>query len=130
MANAALNEIVARADAEIAAAQRELLVGGLVMVAAILFSILGFVIVQMRVSGPIQGMTAAMDRLSSGDLEATVPYTDRGAEIGKMAGALQVFKDGMIAREKAEAGADLVQVYSGMVYTGPGIVRDCLSGLR
>ena len=29
-----------------------------------------------------------------------------------------------------DAGADLVQVYSGMVYTGPGIVRDCLSGLR
>lgn len=39
-------------------------------------------------------------------------------------------EDGPSAREKAEAGADLVQVYSGMVYTGPGIVRDCLSGLR
>ena len=39
-------------------------------------------------------------------------------------------EDGPSAREKSEAGADLVQVYSGMVYTGPGIVRDCLSGLR
>ncbi len=37
---------------------------------------------------------------------------------------------GPSAREKADAGADLVQVYSGMVYTGPGIVRDCLQGLR
>jgi len=39
-------------------------------------------------------------------------------------------EDGVSAREKVDAGADLVQVYSGMVYTGPGIVRDCLSGLR
>lgn len=39
-------------------------------------------------------------------------------------------EDGASAREKVDAGADLVQVYSGMVYTGPGIVRDCLSGLR
>lgn len=39
-------------------------------------------------------------------------------------------EDGASAREKVEAGANLVQVYSGMVYTGPGIVGDCLSGLR
>jgi dihydroorotate dehydrogenase len=28
------------------------------------------------------------------------------------------------AREKMDAGAKLVQVYSGMVYAGPGLVRD------
>lgn len=39
-------------------------------------------------------------------------------------------EDGPTAREKLEAGANLVQVYSGMVYSGPGIVRECLSGLR
>lgn len=39
-------------------------------------------------------------------------------------------EDGPTAREKIEAGADLVQVYSGMVYTGPGIVGECLAGLR
>lgn len=39
-------------------------------------------------------------------------------------------EDGASAREKVDAGADLVQVYSGMIYTGPGIVRDCLSGIR
>ncbi len=39
-------------------------------------------------------------------------------------------EDGASAQEKVQAGADLVQVYSGMVYTGPGIVRDCLNGLR
>lgn len=33
------------------------------------------------------------------------------------------------AREKLEAGADLVQVYSGLVYEGPGLVRKILAGL-
>ena len=31
------------------------------------------------------------------------------------------------AREKLEAGADLVQVYSGLVYEGPGVVRKILT---
>jgi dihydroorotate dehydrogenase len=29
-------------------------------------------------------------------------------------------------REKLEAGADLVQIYTGLVYRGPGIVRSLL----
>ncbi|MCB9314840.1 MAG: quinone-dependent dihydroorotate dehydrogenase [Lewinellaceae bacterium] len=33
------------------------------------------------------------------------------------------------AREKLEAGADLVQLYSGMVYEGPGLVRVILESL-
>ena len=33
------------------------------------------------------------------------------------------------AREKMEAGADLVQVYTGLVYKGPALVRNLLKGL-
>ena len=33
------------------------------------------------------------------------------------------------AREKIAAGADLVQVYTGLVYEGPGLVRRILKGL-
>jgi dihydroorotate dehydrogenase len=33
------------------------------------------------------------------------------------------------AREKLDAGAALVQVYSGLVYRGPGLVKDILEGL-
>ena len=39
-------------------------------------------------------------------------------------------EDAASAREKIEAGADLVQVYSGMIYTGPGIVKQCLQGVQ
>jgi dihydroorotate dehydrogenase len=34
------------------------------------------------------------------------------------------------AWEKLEAGASLVQLYTGLVYEGPGIVREIVDGLR
>lgn len=34
------------------------------------------------------------------------------------------------AKEKLEAGATLVQLYTGLVYRGPGVVREILRGLR
>jgi dihydroorotate dehydrogenase len=34
------------------------------------------------------------------------------------------------AREKVRAGADLVQLYSGLIYRGPGLVREVVTGLR
>jgi dihydroorotate dehydrogenase len=33
------------------------------------------------------------------------------------------------AREKLDAGADLVQVYTGLIYEGPGMVKGILEGL-
>lgn len=37
--------------------------------------------------------------------------------------------DAASAREKLDAGATLVQVYSGMIYAGPGLVQQILKGL-
>ena len=34
------------------------------------------------------------------------------------------------AQEKIEAGASLVQVLTGMIYSGPGLVKDCIQTLR
>jgi dihydroorotate dehydrogenase len=31
------------------------------------------------------------------------------------------------AQEKLDAGADLVQLYTGLVYAGPGLVRDIVT---
>jgi dihydroorotate dehydrogenase len=36
---------------------------------------------------------------------------------------------GADAREKIEAGATLVQVYSGLVYRGPALVREAVAAL-
>ncbi|PXW96488.1 dihydroorotate oxidase A [Sphaerotilus hippei] len=37
---------------------------------------------------------------------------------------------GTAARTKLEAGADLVQVYTGLIYQGPGLVGDCARALK
>ncbi len=34
------------------------------------------------------------------------------------------------AKEKIEAGADLIQLYTGLVYRGPALVRECATALR
>jgi methyl-accepting chemotaxis protein len=49
---------------------------------------------------PITGMTAAMARLAGGDRSTEIPSRQRGDEIGKMAAAVQVFKDNMIETER------------------------------
>lgn len=38
--------------------------------------------------------------------------------------------DAQSAKEKFEAGADLVQVYSGLIYRGPALVKDALRGFK
>lgn len=53
------------------------------------------------------------------------------AELG---GALPIIGVGGImsgddAREKIEAGADLIQLYTGLIYRGPALVRECAAAL-
>jgi methyl-accepting chemotaxis protein len=55
----------------------------------------GFLIVQ-GVSRPIAAMTEAMKRLAARDMKAEILGLGRGDEIGRMANAVQVFKNNMI----------------------------------
>ena len=34
------------------------------------------------------------------------------------------------ARSKLAAGADVVQIYSGLIYKGPGLVTECAQALK
>ena len=102
VANTALDELIRRADTQTAQTQRSVLLSIGTLVAAVAFTAFGFLIVQWRVTGPIQRMTDAMQRLANRDLTVEIPFVDRGAEVGQMAKAVQVFKDSMIAREQAE----------------------------
>ncbi|GEP12722.1 methyl-accepting chemotaxis protein [Methylobacterium gnaphalii] len=54
---------------------------------------------------PIRALTAAMSNLSAGRLDEAVPGSERGDEIGLMARAVQVFKEGLIAKQATEAVA-------------------------
>ncbi|MCE7027403.1 methyl-accepting chemotaxis protein [Jiella avicenniae] len=62
------------------------------------------------ISHPINAMTAAMRRLASGDKSVEVPATGRGDEIGQMAGAVQVFKEQALARDRLEKEAEAARV--------------------
>jgi len=54
----------------------------------------GLAFVALGVVRPIVRMTSAMQQLAAGDLTAEVPYARRRDEVGSMAGALAVFKQG------------------------------------
>jgi methyl-accepting chemotaxis protein len=77
-------------------------IGGAIAVAILLCVSAGLIIVA-NVSRPIGAMTRAMRALASGDKTAAIPGTDRGDEIGGMAGAVQVFKDSMIEADRLRA---------------------------
>ncbi|MEX0405346.1 methyl-accepting chemotaxis protein [Aquibium sp. LZ166] len=62
----------------------------------------GFLLARM-IATPIRGLTGTMGRLAEGDHEVEVPATGRRDEIGRMAQAVQVFKDAAIEKLRLEA---------------------------
>jgi methyl-accepting chemotaxis protein len=69
----------------------------LVMLLAAL--IVGFILAR-GITRPITGMTEAMRGLARGDLSTTIPGRDKRDEIGTMAEALEVFRNGMMEAEE------------------------------
>ncbi|SHO66076.1 Methyl-accepting chemotaxis protein [Pseudoxanthobacter soli DSM 19599] len=76
------------------------------MVVGLVVAVASFVVIWRRVLRPLKRMTGAMLRLADNDLSTEVPDTDRGDEIGRMAGAVLVFKDGMVRNAALEAEAE------------------------
>ena len=54
------------------------------------------------ISGPISEMVGTMSVLASGDKTVSIPHRNRSDEIGDIAGAVQVFKEGMIENERLQ----------------------------
>ncbi|MCJ2132693.1 methyl-accepting chemotaxis protein, partial [Methylobacterium sp. J-026] len=77
----------------------------LAVAAALAASVFGF----LRISRPIQRMTAAMAVLAGGDAGAEVPFRDRRDEVGAMAAAVQVFKDNLLRSRALEAETALAR---------------------
>lgn len=87
------------ADMEKLAADRDssilyILLG--VAAAVLAFIAAGLLGVALGVVRPIVRMTDTMQKLATGDLAADIPFAHRQDEVGSMAGALQVFKQGAI----------------------------------
>lgn len=60
-----------------------------------------------HIAHPITGMTAAMRRLADRDIGVVVPYAGRGDEVGRMAAAVQVFKENMIAADELAVAGEV-----------------------
>jgi methyl-accepting chemotaxis protein len=79
----------------------------LIVVWALAIGLAGFLSLFLirQISLPLVQMTSVMGRLAGGDNAIAVPSLQRTDEIGEMAGAVQVFKDSAIERERLEAEA-------------------------
>ncbi|CAO3433699.1 ATP-binding protein [Azospirillum endophyticum] len=89
-----------------AAIRHHVLVLGGVGAVTLLLVVLGVIWATRGVTLPIAGMTRAMADLAAGDVTVTVPVRHRDDEIGRMAKALDTFRqnaiDLRIAKERAE----------------------------
>ncbi len=72
---------------------------------AMLAAVAAGVVLGRLITRPVTGMTAAMKRLASGDVEAAVPALGQRDEIGAMAEAVQVFKTAAVEKRRLEADA-------------------------
>ena len=94
-------------DENIAYAEIEMVIIGLAGLAA---GLLIAFLLGAGIARPVISMTSAMGRLADGDLEAEIPAQGRGDEIGRMASAVQVFKDSAIRNRELEAGQEAAKL--------------------
>jgi len=80
----------------------QILNGLIIAIALVVAGIAGWIVLA-RVVGPIQSMTASMTQLAGGNHHVEIPGAGRADEIGRMAGAVQVFKENAIRVAAMEA---------------------------
>ena len=95
-----LLDLRARTADEAASSSR--FAAGAGLLAMLVVSGLGILLLAGTVSRPIRRMTALMGRLAAGDAAVEVPFRERREEIGAMAAAVQVFKDNLIRTRALE----------------------------
>jgi methyl-accepting chemotaxis protein len=71
--------------------------------AALAFAVFAGFLLTVTVAKPVIGMTSAMSRLAEHDLNAEIPAIGQKDEIGRMASAVQVFKDNMLKADELAA---------------------------
>jgi C4-dicarboxylate-specific signal transduction histidine kinase len=77
-----------------------MIIGG---AASLIIATLMGVLLTRGIARPITRMTSAMTTLAEGDTTVEVPRVNHSDEIGAMAASVQIFKDNMIERQRAQA---------------------------
>jgi methyl-accepting chemotaxis protein len=96
----ALAGMIARAEEDAAQARLGLIFYGLLVPVSLVLMVGGMLLVRSRVTRPLAAITGVMTRFAGHDFASEVPGLDRNDEIGRMAAALQVFKEAMINAER------------------------------
>jgi methyl-accepting chemotaxis protein len=79
-----------------------MVVFGLLALVALL-AVVGGLMLQRGIGGPVIAMTDAMRRLAGGDKTVDIPATGRSDEVGQMADAVEVFKQTAIEQDRLAA---------------------------
>lgn len=74
---------------------------------AVLVGLIVSLLLARSIGRPIREITATMRGLADGNLELAVPHGTRSDEIGVMAGAIEIFRKGLVERHNLEAEATL-----------------------
>ena len=99
---ASFNEIHAHATRQSASAKTNLAVSFGLLMLSLAIGVAGLMVAFRKIAGPMDRISKAMLQVADGNLAEDVPYRGRHDEVGRLADALVVFKDGMIARQKLE----------------------------
>jgi len=78
----------------------------IISVLAVVAGLVCAFLIARGITKPVAAMTGAMGRLANKDWSTDVPALDRGDEIGQMARAVQLFKDGGIENERLQKEAE------------------------
>jgi methyl-accepting chemotaxis protein len=89
--------------AELSSLQNMIMAIGLAVMA--LFSVAAYFAMRNRIQ-PLSTLTLAVQEIAGGKLDTNIPYTDSGNEFGRIARALENFRDNAHARIEAEAEAE------------------------
>ncbi|WP_300301403.1 CHASE3 domain-containing protein, partial [Ferrovibrio sp.] len=103
MRDAERADLARRNQAQDLAFMRLVEISAIGLAVLLLVIVVAVAMIRRTVVRPVQAMTTTMRGLADGDLDVVVTGAEYRDEVGEMARALQVFKDGMIARRDAEA---------------------------
>ncbi|MEX6508391.1 methyl-accepting chemotaxis protein [Jiella sp. M17.18] len=104
---ALIDERIAERRTASTSATLTLLAGG--GLALLIAALMGFLL-SRSIARPLMAMTAAMRRLADGDKTVSIPAMGRRDEVGRMAGAVETFKQAAIEKDRLEAEAEAARI--------------------
>ena len=88
------------------AAQSMTVMNGAFLALALAFTLVVFTIINRRIAHPISAITASMSRIADGALDTHIPGIGQKDEIGGMAAAVEIFRQGALRNRSLERDAE------------------------